>query len=143
MAGRTEISEDQDAFLEWLLTPKEARQPSSQNEWARQRGLATQTVARWKTQDPLFRSTWEKKLADMSVGPERLQIILDALFAEAQGGDVQAAKAYIQWVEKISPPSATEKDEARIEDMTDDEFADFVDGLVALRQANGTEPLTY
>ena len=135
MAGRTEISPEQSEFLEWLLTPPAGRQPSGQNEWARQHGLAPQTVARWKNSDSLFKATWEKKLAEMSVGPERLQLILDALFAEAQTGDVQAAKAYIAWVEKISPPSQTEKDEASIEDMTDEEFADFVDGLIALRSA--------
>jgi hypothetical protein len=137
MAGRTEISPLQTEFLEWLLTPSEGRQPTSQNEWARQHNVATQTVARWKTQDALFKGAWEKRLAEMSVGPERLQVILDALFAAASKGDVQAAKAYIAWVEKISPPRVTDSDAVSIEDLTDEELAELVEHTVTLRR-NGT-----
>lgn len=133
MAGRTEISPDQELFLEWLLTPPDMRQPSSQNEWARQHGLATQTVARWKTQDTLFRTTWEKRIYEMGVGPERLQVLLERLYQAGQDGDIQALKLYFQWVEKISPPKKTDKEEASIHDMTDEEFADLVEGLIALR----------
>jgi hypothetical protein len=143
MAGRTQISPDQERFLEWLLTPHDMRQPSSQNEWARQNNLATQTVARWKTQDVLFRSTWEKRLYEMGVGPERLQVLLEKLYQAGAEGDIPALKLYMSWVERISPPKKTETEEARIEDMTDEEFADFAQGLAELRAQHGTEATTY
>lgn len=144
MAGRTEISEQQAEFLEWLVTPPEGRNPSSQNEWARQHGLATQTVVRWKNHDAVFRAAWEKRMVDLGVGPEPMQDILNALRLAAGEGDVQAAKAYIAWVEKISPPKKAEQDAAAIEDMTDDEFADMLEGLIALREAaRGTPPASH
>lgn len=106
-------------FLSWLVNPD--RQPTTQRQWAKDHDVHESTLGRWK-RDPSFREMWERQLAELNIDPGRIQDVIESLWRVAKNGDVKAMVAYLQMVEKISPPKIV-IEEKSVQDMGDDELA--------------------
>ena len=89
-------------FVDWLLLPEASRQPRTRAAWADEHGYDRSTVYGWEKDD---RVRWliRDKADELNMGPERVQQVMNALYARAAGGDVQAAKLYMEHVDKILP----------------------------------------
>lgn len=94
------------AFIEWLCTPKRHRDPPTQEGFADQHGLDSNTLSRWK-RDREFLLAWETYYLATIGSPERKQNILDAMYDTAADRDdprhVAAGKAYMELVEGVKP----------------------------------------
>lgn len=110
-------------FVEWLLTPKQERDPDEQSQraWAQKYGVATETTSTWK-RDPRVRKAIEKRADELNVSVDRIQSVVNALFKNAENGDVKAAALYLQYVDRLAPKRVIIEDR-RLSDMSDDELA--------------------
>ena len=110
-----------EAYIDWLCTPPQERQPASKQKYADMIGVVSETLRRWEKQDP-FRKAWEARSSDVVGSPERHQSILDVLYQQALGGDTKAAHLYLQATNKMAPPTVTVKDERSASRLSDDEL---------------------
>ena len=82
--------------------------------------------------DPRFVKEWDRRAAELNIHPERTQSVIDALFAQAAGGDVKAASLYLQYIEKFTPKRRLVVDDERsVSGVSDSELADELEALVA------------
>ena len=94
--------------MEWLLTPKDEREPATKAAMARELRRSEKTLRDWEAL-PDFRKEWESRAREAMGGPERLKQIADALFSEALDKDsrkqVAAAKLFAELVGAHTPPA--------------------------------------
>lgn len=123
-----ELTDTQLAFIEWRADP--ARQ-GSQEQWAREHGVSSDTLRRWK-KSAWFRDALDRLLVERNVDPERIQAVLDALQQGAARGDVSAARAYMDYVRDLQPARRVVED-VRVESLSDEELeAAWRDGLATV-----------
>ena len=92
----------QEQFLNWLMTPANGRNPSSQDKLAAELGVDETTLRRWKKK-PAFKLEWEKRVNELQQSPERTQKLLDRLYERAMEGDNNSAKLYLQATNRLAP----------------------------------------
>jgi|SRR5215471_755408 len=112
--------------LEWLLTPQNERNPSSQAELADELDMHRNTISQWKN-DPDFLAEWERRYRKTVGSPERAKSVLDSLFETATDRtdprQVPAARAYLEAIDAIKPKRldvTVVKGQAK--DLSDDEL---------------------
>lgn len=113
----------QSEFLDWLLCLPSERKEQTEAAWAASHKVAASTVTAWKRNDR-FRAEWARRAAQKNVSVDRLQMILDMLFAKAmEDNDTVAATKWLSWVERYMPPVNVERDEEAA-NLSDDELLD-------------------
>tara|TARA_R100001463_G_scaffold1983_1_gene8465 strand:+ start:1349 stop:1771 length:423 start_codon:yes stop_codon:yes gene_type:complete len=123
-------------FLEWLLLPPGHRVPSTVKEWAAENDVCSDTPARWK-KDARFVREWDRRCAELNVNPERVQAVVDALWAKAADGDVKAASLYLQYTERFVPQQKVQVGRD-VSSLSDAELvAELEDKVVELRAIDG------
>jgi len=88
-------------LLEWLLMGPD-RQPKYQQDFAAEHEMHADSIRRIK-RDPRFIKEWDRRASELNINPERVQSVIDALWAAAAGGDVKAASLYLQYIDKFTP----------------------------------------
>lgn len=125
-------------FLDWLLLGPD-RQPLTQREWAQEHELHEDSLRRWK-RDPRFIREWDRRASEVNVSPERVQGVVDALWARAAEGDVKAAGLYLQYVDKFTPKRRVVVDDDRdASGLSDVELADELEAEVRLLRVVGSD----
>lgn len=129
--SETGLTPPQAAYLDWLMTPLAERSgdvPADKSSYAKSVGVNRRTLYDWERK-PAFRQEWEKRARAVQGSPERLQAVLDALYGAAthpDGPSVQAAKLWLETLEKIQPPTrkveTTSTKKVEIESLTDEEL---------------------
>lgn len=118
-------------YVDWRAQPQQVR--GTKQAWADEHGVHVRTLGSWENQ-PWFRPALERRLAELNVEPDRIQVILDALWKEAKGGDVQAAREYLRAIEDFRPPKPALED-ASVASLSDEELElAWEEGLAALRR---------
>lgn len=134
------LSPKQKLFLEWLVTPPDLRSPSTQREWCAQNHVATKTATHWR-KDPEFRRAWDARLTELQIDPERIDQIMQALYAKASAGSEKAISMYLDVVREFRPPPEVDPRELRGEltDLSDEDLEAMIQAHVhdeiAARQA--------
>jgi len=118
--GGLVMPEKQSLFLDWLLTPEGEREHRSMKAWADAHHVNVRTLSEWK-KDRRFRSEWERRADAMNLSVDRIQNVMNTIYQAAANGDVQAAKLYLQEVQKVRPPKLQEED-AELSSMSDDDL---------------------
>lgn len=117
-------------YMEWLLTPKDERQPPTKAAMARELERSEKTLRDWE-QMPEFRAEWEKRAREVMGGPERLKAVADAMYAQALDADsrkqVQAAKMFAELIGAHSPPPLKVEATLSLSALSDEEL----DALIA------------
>jgi len=93
--ARLFLSEIQEAYLAWLLTPEDTRAPKSKKEWAEAHEVHYNTLGTWE-KNKVFKERWELGVKGMAQSPERTQALLDALYIKGVAGDHKAAELYLK-----------------------------------------------
>lgn len=137
--GRWVMPEKQSRFLDWLLTPAADREHQYIKDWCAANGVDSHTPADWK-RDRRFRREWEDRANAKNIGVERMQNVIDTLYEAAVDGDVQAAKLYIQEVEKLRPPRQVEADRD-IEHLSDEELEAEIMELLSVEEVRTREDI--
>ena len=128
--GKVELTDEKRDFLDWHVMPAflrvEEGLPKTQLAWAESRGLHYNTVSKWK-RDPLWQRALEAKLAELNVGGDRLQAIIDNLYEIAIDRDhknvVQASTLYLQYVEKLKPTRVIVEQQKGTVELSDEDLA--------------------
>ena len=98
-----------DALIEWLLTPKDERDPRNQNLLAEKMGVKPNTLSSWK-KDAEFLEKWNATYHRTVGSPETKMTIMQTLLGTATDPDdpkhVQAAKTYFEIEGSLRPPSS-------------------------------------
>lgn len=121
-ARRTELSELQGEFLDWLTDPEAQARRESQNTIADRLGVHKGTLSKWK-KDPIFVKAWEARLAAMNVNPERMQNLMDVLYSQGLGGSVKAIELYFKLNDRMTPERHILQTAKAATDMSDAELA--------------------
>lgn len=122
----------QEAYISWLCTPPQEREPSSKNAYATAHGVDVSTLRRWEKKD-VFRKAWQAKVDEVQGSPERSQRLLDTLYGKALEGDIKAAQLYLQATNRMAPPTVTLKSEKGAAELSDQELDDLI-AAVASRE---------
>lgn len=120
--GEIHLTEKQESFIDFLLTPQPDR-PCSQNEFAERIGVNRKTLWKWKNEDPFFRERWREEASKRNVSPEATQPIIEVLRARAMQGDTKAAELYLKYVAQIAPPQMLTVEHKNASELSDDELA--------------------
>lgn len=115
------------AYIDWLLMPRELRNPPTQRELAVQLGVTEQTLRNWR-KEPVFQRTMTER-ARGHVKAHALPDIIDALHDTAMNKgpqQVAAAKLLIDFMEKggVTPSADLSK-------MTADQLREFAQAALA------------
>ncbi len=92
--ARLFLTEIQEAYLTWLLTPDDSRNPKTKTAWAEANDVHLNTLGGWE-KNKVFKERWELGVKGMAQSPERTQALLDALYAKGVSGDVKSAELYL------------------------------------------------
>jgi hypothetical protein len=126
-----ELTDTQLEYVQWRAQPQGVR--GTKKGWADDHGINERTLQRWESES-WFRPALERELAKLNVEPDRIQVVLDALWKEAKGGDVQAAREYLKAVEELRPPRPSMED-ASVASLTDEELElAWEEGMAALQR---------
>ncbi len=128
---RTELSDKQRDYLEWLLVHPLERTPQTKLEMAQQLGVTDRTLRTWEKKD-YFIEAWNER-ADEEVGaPDILHGIVQNMIKTAQGRnlkatagqEIQAADLYLRYRNLMRPPSQRIEIENKssFESKSDDEL---------------------
>lgn len=117
------MTEQQAEFLDWWVTPNPDKVPRSIIAWAVEHDVTTETLRRWRKHD-----WWEvalrKRLAELNVSPDRVQAVIDNLFAAAcsEAKDrVQAARVLLEYTQQLMPVQPVLPADRGPENLTDEE----------------------
>jgi hypothetical protein len=122
----------QEAYIGWLCTPPQEREPSSKEAYAASIGVNVTTLRRWEKKE-VFRKAWQSRVDDVQGSPERSQRLLDTLYDRAIGGDIKAAQLYLQATNRMAPPTVTVKSEKGATELSDAELDELI-GMMAARE---------
>lgn len=122
----------QEAYIGWLCTPPQERDPASKEAYAASIGVNVTTLRRWEKKE-VFRKAWQSRVDDVQGSPERSQRLLDTLYDRAIGGDIKAAQLYLQATNRMAPPTVTVKSEKGATELSDAELDELI-GMLASRE---------
>jgi len=89
------LSETQESYLAWLLSPEDSRTPKTKKDFAELNNIHINTLGLWE-KNKVFKERWELGVKGMAQSPERTQALLDALYLKGVSGDVKSAELYLK-----------------------------------------------
>lgn len=108
-------------YVEWLLTPAAERQPPSKAKLAESMGVTPQTLRHYQ-KDPVFQRQLQKDaraLARVDQVPDILQSLYLQAIDQTNPRSVAAGKAFLDYVEKVTPGEDAPLD---LENVTDEDL---------------------
>ena len=128
-------------FIDWLTTPVDKREPSSQGALAEQLGMDRSDLGSWK-KDPEFLKEWHKRFLATVGGPDRRQRVLDALYRtatdETDPRQVPAARAYLDGINALAPKEAPPMAVGLAKKLTNEQLEEILrDRIVEELQTDG------
>lgn len=113
-----ELTDNQTAYIAWRADPLRV---GTKTAWAETHDVNITTLRAWeKTQ--WYQDGLSEALNEMALGTDSIMEVLHGIQRAAAGGDQQAAKTYLTWVDKINPQREAPRDAREIENLTDDEL---------------------
>jgi len=120
------LTQEQEDYLAWLLTPEDARVPATKKEYAEKIKVHINTVLYWEKKKP-FIERWRLGIEGMAQSPDRTQKLLDALYAKAVSGDVKSSELYLRATGFLQQSSTLNiKSETSVKSLSDDELQELI-----------------
>jgi len=120
-SARLFLSETQEAYLAWLLTPEDTRTPGTKKEWAELNDVHYNTLGVWE-KNKIFKERWNLGVKGMAQSPERTQALLDALYAKGISGDVKSAELYLKATGQMQQAQTVNINTSSVKELTDEEL---------------------
>lgn len=128
LTGSSEKEARIDAYIEWLLTRRADRDPTTKDELAAQLGVTAATLRNYD-REPRVQAELQRRARGYAK-VNRVPDILDTLYQQAtdegSSRSVQAAKVFLEYVEKMH----TEGDGRALEEYTDEELFDRLNAMM-------------
>lgn len=118
-----------DAYIEWLLTPKADRVPSTKREFAEELGVTTQSLRNY-SRDPHVQHEMQKRGRAINK-VERAGDVVDTLYdiatdvEQTPSARVSAAKAFLDWTDKTVADLSPQD----LQNMSFDELHELIDDM--------------
>jgi 2-hydroxychromene-2-carboxylate isomerase len=132
-----ELSREQEAYVDWLCTPKKDRDPATTVALAQKLGVNDRTLRVWRQRED-FREEWNRRSKAVVGSPERTAQVIDELFAAAMdresGKQVSAAKLYLETVGALQPPEVKVQ-VSNTSDLTDEQLNALMAEMTAIEAA--------
>lgn len=122
MAEKLLLTQEQEAYLAWLLVPEEQREPATKKEYAQKIDVHVNTLGSWEKKKT-FIERWKLGIEGLNQSPERTQKLLDALYIKGISGDTKSAELYLKATGNMPNSSTVNiKTETNLRDISDDEL---------------------
>lgn len=131
------LDERQEAYLEWLCTAPQLREPASKAKYAQQFHVHETTLRRWEKLEP-FRRLWRERVDALQGSPERTQELLDTLYRRAVEGDVKSAQLWLQATNRLQPSQVKVEVSGSARELSDSELDELI-AMSAAREKLGRE----
>jgi hypothetical protein len=111
------MTEVQQEYLQWMGNPQ---REGSKVQWAKDHAVSVATLYKWEKAE-WYQSGLEQTMREMHLSMDKTLEVIAAVQKQAARGDIQSAKLYLQFLERVQPmkSSTTRGDLAN---MTDDEI---------------------
>lgn len=130
MPRRTsDLSPEQHEFIDWLIEPQQTRDPKTQKEFGKTINAPTTTLSKWK-KDMKFREEWDRRLHDLNISPDRIQSVIDSMWAQACRGNVKAAELYLKYTDRFTPQVEITH-VTSVEELSDEELENEYQGYLS------------
>lgn len=96
------------AFTRWIAIPRVFRNPVNQEDWAKENGVSTWTLAQWK-KDPNFWDDVKREATEWA--KEFTPDVYASVTGKAVGGDMKAAEIFLTHFDNFTRKSNTQKQE--------------------------------
>lgn len=114
-----DLTPTQTEYIAWRANP--LRGDQTKTSWAHEHEVNITTLRAWeKTQ--WYQDGLTDELNQMALGTDSLMEVLHSIQRAAAGGDQQAAKTYLTWMDKVKPQREAPRDAREVEALTDDEL---------------------
>lgn len=124
--ARLLLTQDQELYLEWLLTPSESRTPKTKKEFAEKIEIHSNTLLQWE-KNKTFKERWELGIKGLAQSPERTQTLLDALYAKGIAGDHRSAELYLKATGQMAAGAQMQqKEQTSVKDLSDEELESMI-----------------
>ncbi len=124
----TKLSAQQKEYVHWLTTPPELREIKTKRDFAKHLGVTPDTLNRWEKY-PSVRRLREAVFASMNISPERVQTLVEQMYADATdmaakpADRLAARKQYLAYIGRLESTSLEEKADAlTLDEATDEEL---------------------
>jgi hypothetical protein len=122
MAAALLLTQEQEAYLAWLLTPEDQREPATKRAYADSKEMHENTLRSWEKKKN-FIERWKLGVEGLNQSPERTQKLLDALYIKGISGDTKSAELYLKATGNMPNASTLNiKTETSLRDISDDEL---------------------
>lgn len=118
-----ELTPEQAAYIDYLLDPNRGAHLAWCQEWDVKPSTAFGWRKKWWFQEAL-----RERMRELHLDPATLNDVLAAMIDAAKGGNVQAAKVVLGYVQLLQPPKPVEEKADRFDEMSDDELEAFLRG---------------
>ena len=120
--ARTErlfLTQEQESYLAWLLSPDDSRTPKTKKAWAEAHDVHYNTLQQWEKKNN-FIERWKLGVEGLAQSPERTQKLLEALFVKGIAGDVRSAELYLKATGQMQNVSTVNVKNESVKDLTDE-----------------------
>lgn len=116
------LSQKQEKYLEWLLTPEINREPQTKKAFAESIDVFPSALFAWEKKKT-FIERWKMGIEGMNQSPERTQRLLDAIYDKGMSGDTKSAELYLKATGNMPNSSTLNiKTESVVRDISDDDL---------------------
>jgi len=115
------LTQEQEEYLAWLLTPELQRVPATKKAWAEAHGMHQNSPLNWEKKKA-FIERWRLGIEGLNQSPERTQRLLDALYDQGLGGDVRSAELYLKATGNMPNQTLNVKNETSVKDLSDEDL---------------------
>lgn len=119
------MDETQTEYVEWRANPQRV---GTKAEWAQAHNKSTETLRRWEKSD-WFREAMDDRLHELHLSEDAILEVVAAVHSKAVGGDVQAQKLYLAFLERVNPVKQR-VDDGDLAGLSTDELMGLLDGPV-------------
>ena len=106
------LTNEQEEYLAWLLTPEDQRQPQTKKEWALAHDMHVNN----------FRERWQLGIEALNQSPERTQKLLEALYIKGISGDTKSAELYLKATGSMPSQTLNIKQETSVKDLSQEDL---------------------
>jgi len=116
------LTQDQERYLEWLLTPELQREPSTKEAWAKANDYSSSTLRGWEAKK-IFVERWKLGIEGMNQSPERTQRLLDSLYDRGLEGDTRSAELYLKATGNLTNSTTVSvRNEGAVREVSDEDL---------------------
>ena len=117
------LTQEQEKFLLWLITPEDSREPSTKKAYAERNGIVVEAGANWKKQKPIL-ERWKPAVTGLNQSPERSGKLLDVLYLKRLACDITSAELFLKATRQM--PNAAQtlniKSETALKELSDEDL---------------------